>query len=104
MQNSCSSCVMLSYRNVEGSFHFGVQLLHDKAPVHKSVVAQQVVRDCEFVQLNHPEYSQDLGPSDYFLFRMKFHLCGTWFTDDESLKVTVAAWFVRQDGKLFFKV
>ena len=76
--------VILSDRNVEENCHLGVWFLHDNAPVHKSVVAQQAVRDCEFVQLNHPECCQDLGPSDYFLLRnMKFYLRGTWFIDAE---------------------
>ena len=74
--------MMLSDRNIEGSCHLGVWLLYDNASVHKSVVAQQAVRDCEFAQLNHPEYCQDLGPSDYFPFiNMKFRLRRTWFTD-----------------------
>jgi len=35
--------------------------------------------------MNHPSYSPDLAPSNYFLIRnLKYHLCGTWFTDDES--------------------
>jgi len=60
---------MLSDRNLEGSCHLGVWLLYDNARVHKSVAAQQAIRDCPFLQLSHPEYSQDLGPSNYFLFR-----------------------------------
>ena len=69
----------------------------------ESVVAHQALRDCRFIQLNHPAYSPDLGPSDYFVFRNpKFHLRGTRFTDVESLKVTVEAWFDRQNGKILF--
>ena len=41
-----------------------VWLLHENMPVHKSLVAQRAVRDCEFLQLNHPAYSPPLGPSD----------------------------------------
>jgi len=40
------------------SCHLGVGLFHNSALVHKSLVAQQPVRDCEFVQLNHPAYSR----------------------------------------------
>ena len=41
--------------------------------------------NCEFVQMNHPSYSPDLAPSNYFLIRnLKYHLHGTRFTDDES--------------------
>ena len=40
----------------------------------------------ELVQLNHPAYSLDLAPSNYFLVRnLKYHL-------HESLKIDVKAW------------
>jgi len=75
-------------------------LLYDGARVHKSVAAQQAIHDCDILQLSHPEYSQDLGPSDYFLFRNpKFHLCGTRFTDVQSPKIVVEVWLDRQDRK-----
>jgi len=40
----------------------GVLLLHDNAPAHRSVIAQQAIRDCGFIQLGHPAYSPDLAP------------------------------------------
>ena len=42
---------------------------HDNAPAHKSLVAQQALCNCEVIQLNHPAYSPDLAPSNYFLIR-----------------------------------
>jgi len=39
MENSYFSYTMSSSRNVQKSWHLGVWLLHDNAPVHKSVVA-----------------------------------------------------------------
>ena len=51
-----------------GKLAAGVLLLHDNAPVHKSRVAQAAIRECKFEQLNHPPYSPDLAPSDYYLF------------------------------------
>ena len=51
-----------------GKLAAGVLLLHDNAPVHKSRVAQVAIRECKFEQLNHPPYSPDLAPSDYYLF------------------------------------
>ena len=46
----------------------GVLLLHDNAPVHMSAKSQAAIQRCGFQQLNHPPYSPDLAPSDYFLF------------------------------------
>jgi len=51
----------------DGSCHLRVCLFHDNAPAHKSLVAQQALCNCEFVQLNHPAYSPDLAPCDHFL-------------------------------------
>ena len=95
---------MLSERNVEGSCHLGMWLFITMRQCIESVVVHQALRDCGFIQLNHPAYSPDLGPSDYFVFRNpKFHLRGTRLTDAESLKVAVEAWFDRQNGKIFFQ-
>ena len=47
------------------------------------MIAQEAVRDRGFIQLDHPAYSPDLAPSDYFLFRnLKSHR----YPDDEALK------------------
>ena len=44
-------------------------LLHqDNASVHKSIIAMAAVHDCGFTLLDHPPYSPDLAPLDYFLF------------------------------------
>jgi len=49
-----------------GNLSMGVSLLHDNAPVHKSFVAQQAIRDCGFVQPNHrPAYSPAPVPNNY---------------------------------------
>ena len=54
--------------NRRGKLAAGVLLLHDNAPMHKSKVAQAAIRACKFEHLNHPPYSPDLAPSDYYLF------------------------------------
>ena len=80
-----------------GKLAASVLLLHDNAPVHKSRVAQAAIHECKFEQLNHPPYSPDLAPSDYYLFRnLKSHLHGTRFRDDDELKAATEAWFEDQ--------
>jgi len=81
----------------------GVWLLHDNSPVHTSLVAQQAIRDCGSVQLNHPTYSADLTISEYYLLRnLKCHLRRTRFADNESLEAVVEAWFEGHDREFFF--
>ena len=102
MQNSCCKFSDVMNQKRWGKLSLGIWLLDDNAPVHKSVIAHPALYDCGFVQLNHPVCSSYLAPSDYFLFRnMKSPLRGTWFTDAESLKITVEAWFDRQDDSIF---
>ena len=69
--------------------------------MHKSRAAQAATHECKFEQLNHPPYSPDLAPSDYYLFRnLKSHLRETRFRDDDELK---AAWFEDQIIDFYFK-
>ena len=61
------------------------------------MIAQEVVHDYGFVQLDHPAYSPDLAPSDYLLFcNLKYHLRGVSYPDDEALKETVKKWLGGQ--------
>ena len=102
-QNQHSSCSMSSGRNSDKSCHLGVWLFHENALAHRSLVAQQALQNCEFVQLNRPAYILDLAASNYFLIRnLKYCLLGTWSIDDESLKVAVKAWSESQNRK--FKI
>ena len=87
-----------------GELAAGVLLLHDNAPVHKSRVAQAVIRECKIEQLNHKPYSPDLALSDYYLFRnLKSHFCGMRFRDDDELKAATEAWFEDQIDDFYFK-
>ena len=80
----------------------GGLLLHDNAPVHMSAKSQAAIRQCGFQKLNHPTYSPDLAPSDYFLFRvMKKFLRGKRFSSDEEVKEAVTTWFEQQSKDFF---
>jgi histone-lysine N-methyltransferase SETMAR len=72
-----------------GKLTMVVLLLHDNAPAHTARVAQAAIRNFGFDQLNHPPYSLDLAPSDFYLFRLlKTELRGRRFRDDNELKST----------------
>ena len=53
----------------------------DNAPPHKSGVAMAKLDKLGFEITEHPAYSPDLAPSDYYLFtNLKKHLAGTRFS------------------------
>jgi len=67
-----------------------------------SAKSQAAIRQCGFEQLNHPLYSPDLAPLDYFLFRvMKKILPGKRFSSDDEVKETVTTWFEEQTKDFF---
>lgn len=82
-----------------------IVLFHqDNAPAHKSAVAMAAIQDAGFEILDHPPYSPDLAPSDFYLFpRLKEHLRGTKFEDDEEVKAAVHDFLGTQDEDFFSK-
>ena len=55
----------------------GVHLLHDNASSHKCEVLKSFLASEKVKVLNHPPYSPDLSPCDFFLFpKLKKMLSG----------------------------
>ena len=55
----------------------GIKLLHDNAPAHKSATVQEYLKESGLDVLDHPPYSPDLSPCDFWLFpRLKEMLAG----------------------------
>jgi histone-lysine N-methyltransferase SETMAR len=64
-----------------------IMLLQDNCKVHKALQVHEVIAECGFVQMEHPPYSPDLAPSDYYLLpRLKKHLKGRRFSSNDYLK------------------
>ena len=58
----------------------GIKLLHDNAAGHKSTTVQEYLKECGLDVLDHPPYSPDLSPCDFWLFpRLKEMLVGHRF-------------------------
>ena len=57
----------------------GIKILHDNAPAHKSTTVQQYLKESGFDVLDHPPYSPDLSPCDFWLFPRKEMLAGHLF-------------------------
>jgi histone-lysine N-methyltransferase SETMAR len=80
-----------------------VVLFHqDNAPPHKARVAMAAIQDAGFELLDHPPYSPDLAPSDFYLFpRLKEHLRGKKFLNDNEVMAAVEAFLDSQEKDFF---
>lgn len=66
----------------------------DNAPVHKSVVTIAKLNDLKYEFLDHPPYSSNLAPSDYYRCpNLKKCLAGKRFISNNEDFVTVIGYF-----------
>ncbi|KAF7235648.1 hypothetical protein EYD10_17547, partial [Varanus komodoensis] len=88
----------------QGKLTTGVLLLHDNTPVHTAPVSKAAMRDCGFEEINHPPYSPDLAPSDYYLFPNLYKdLRGKRFSNDEELKAAINTHFLDKEEEYFLQ-
>ncbi len=65
-------------------------LLQDNAPCHTGTLSLAKLGECNVDLLNHPPYSPDLAPADYFLFPLlKETLRGRQFANIPELQAEV---------------
>ena len=73
-----------------GKLTRGVLLQLDNARPHTSEATVSAIRSLGFQTVQHPPYSPDLAPSDYWLFGpMKEHLRGRHFATIQSLASSI---------------
>ena len=95
-------CAILEKRHEKVSDK--VLLLYDNAPVGKCNIVQAVIRKAVFVELNHPAYSPDISPSDYYLFSdLKKFLRGKNLSRDDETVDPVEDYLNNLDSKYFCK-
>lgn len=88
-----------------GKLRSGVLILHDNAPVHTARKTQLAMIKNGFDAIDHPPYSPDLAPCDYFLFRLlKKDLRGRRFTTDNEMIAAVEEFFEDKPKDFFLKV
>ncbi|GBP31815.1 Mariner Mos1 transposase [Eumeta japonica] len=77
-------------------------LLHDNAPPHVAVLVKTYLKTLDWEVLSHPQYSPDIAPSDYHLFRTMAHaLSDQPFTSYEDIKKCVDFWIDSIDKEFF---
>ena len=65
-------------------------LLHDNAPSHNMTIIKQFLAQRKVTVLDHPPYSPDLAPADYFLSpKVKSHLKGRLFDSISDIQKAV---------------
>ncbi|GBP13825.1 Mariner Mos1 transposase [Eumeta japonica] len=86
-----------------GKLSRGVLFLRDNASVNTARISRQALKDTGFSEIEHPPYSPDLAPSDYFLFsNLKKELRGRRFVDDNQMKMAVESHFDCTEKEYFW--
>ena len=71
-------------------------LHHYNAPAHAALLVRQFLATKQVTILDHPPYSPDLAPCDYFLFpKLKGTIKGTRFEGVEDIKSNVTSFLKR---------
>ena len=74
----------------------------DNAPSHTSAVAMAKIHELRFELLDHPPYSPDLAPSDFFLFpHLKIALGGQRFSSNEEAITFVNKYFAEKNAEYY---
>jgi len=67
-------------------------LLHNNAPSHSATIVKQFLAQRKVTVLDHPPYSPDLAPADFFLIRIvKSHLEGRLFDSVSDIQKAVTS-------------
>jgi len=66
----------------------------NNAHAHKSVLAMGKLRDLHYELLEHPPYSPDLAPSEFYLFpKLKLVLAGQRFSSNQKAITAAEGYF-----------
>ena len=88
-----------------GKLSKGVLLQQDNAQVHTCKVAMDAVERNEYELIQHPAYSPDLAPSDFFLVpNLKKDILGCHFRPDEEFVTAVEELVNGKDPDFFSSV
>ena len=90
---------MKKWRRFENTLLF---LVIDLA--HSANFTMATIEECGLQLLEHPSYSPDLAPSDFFLFpEMKRQLKGRRFEDRNEICAVTEEWLLAQPPHFYFE-
>ena len=64
-------------------------------------VTKEILREFQWELLPHSPYSQDLAPSDFFLFPKLKHVKGVRFNSTDEAKHAAKTWLRNQSAEFF---
>ncbi|KAI6657783.1 Transposase [Oopsacas minuta] len=74
----------------------GLRLLHDNARPHKTKQVKEKILRMGMIELEHPPYSPDLAPCDFYLFpKLKEYLSGRYFSNSAELGSAIFQYLKR---------
>ena len=89
-------------KKCRGELSKGVLLQGDNARVHTFKVAKNAVEQNGYELIQHPAYSPDRAPSDFFLFpNLNKDIRGCHFRSDEEVVTAVEEWVNGKDPDFF---
>uniref|UniRef100_A0A1I7V4R4 HTH_48 domain-containing protein n=1 Tax=Caenorhabditis tropicalis TaxID=1561998 RepID=A0A1I7V4R4_9PELO len=98
----CKQLTTLAQK-IEGKME-KVYFLHDNARPHVSKVAHHKIQELGWKYLVQPQYSPDMGPTDYHLFRsVSQFLDGKEFQNEDHLKTELQSFFDRMPRDFYRK-
>ena len=84
------------------SKHDKIILLHDNARPHFAAPVKTYLETLKWEVLSHSQYSSDIAPADYYLFRsMARGLSEQHFASHEGTKNWVDSWIASKDEAFF---
>ena len=90
MQSNTLTNLLVTLEHGPSKGWSGVHLLHDNVFSHKCEVVKSFLASEKVKVLNHPPYSPDLSPCDFFLFpRLKKMLSGNKYKSRNSLGIAI---------------
>ena len=85
-----------------GKLHRRVLFHHDNAPAHSAGKTQALLHEFRWEIIQHPPYSPDLAPSDFFLFpNLKKSLKGIQHSSVADVKQAALTWFTSQGPQFY---
>ena len=77
-------------------------LQHDNARPHVAKMTISAIQELKWEILQHPPYSPDIAPSDFYLFRtIANDLRGVTFDNDEDVQIWLEEWFGSKDQAFY---